>query len=118
MCSRVVLMDRKKTSVMRIPLEGPSKPLEIVFDMGDGTSITEYMFPMDGNCINICRRVNDRLTCAICMEECQEEAGKKWYGILGWKGCHMRCWKDLAMRYHYWLNNRENNLTNFCKFIG
>ena len=112
-------MYRKKSTVVSIPLEGPCKPIEITFDMGKDGYIIDLMFPLDSNCSNICRTVaEESLTCAICMEKCQQQSGLEWYTILGWEGCHLKCWKDLCFRYHKWLKNRENNLSNFCKFMS
>ena len=58
--------------------------------------------------------------CALCTEDyCQEQAGRQWYPLFGWKFCHQKCWVRLCENYHQHLEEygNKNTTLNFIYFV-
>ena len=58
--------------------------------------------------------------CALCtVDYCQEQAGRQWYPLFGWKFCHQKCWVRLCENYHQHLEEygNKNTTLDFIYFV-
>ena len=119
-----VMYDRNEyldKNTMRVPKTGPGRPIESeIAPLFDVTEDDAIKYASGGNLARCIAVPSIENVCGICGQtHCQEQAGAVWYGIFGWKFCHMNCWKTTCLNYHRYLDHeeKENTTLNFINYI-